>query len=289
MQSILGMAAFIFAVFCVLAADKVTGNAQPVENCIVIVGDSIPHGTAVFEVPGHGFPVIQTRPFSFFLHDVLQSIHALYVGVYDLSAPATALTGESPYAATPQYAMALTRSCRFVVIFPWLIELRSLNLDPERSYIDHLVELVGAFQAASPQSQIVVMNYYPVVTTTLGDTIYGGSVTQESVTLVNQMLSEACAGGVLAGVSCMDISGLFLDGSHVFTSLSQEQYVTAAYSPVNVEDTTMLELFWAEQPEGVILGDGVHLNAQGKAQLAEALVVFLYELDPGAFTLLQFE
>ena len=264
-------------------------NIESLDNCIMVIGDSVARGTAVFEVPGRGFPVIQTMPFSRFLDATLNEYGAYHIGVYDLSVAEASLAGALPYTTTPEYRFGLTQNCRFVVIFPWLNELSRLaNPDFSASTMGLLASFVNGFRQANLNSTIILINYYSVATSSLGNMIYEGSITADSIRIANEAINSACgANGMInaiGGVSCMDIASLYSGDEHVFTSLDRNSYAELEYTVLREEDVPLIDFYWQETPDGLIFGDGVHLNHIGKTLLADALANHLLILDETVFT-----
>ncbi|MEQ8671639.1 MAG: hypothetical protein RLP44_25555 [Aggregatilineales bacterium] len=269
-----------FCGFLLGKPDQIPLHAQETINnadCFMLVGDSIPGGSAVFEVPGQGFPVLQTPPFAEFFDIAVHDVGAYHLGIYDLSVEASSLTGTLPYTTTPAYQFALTNACRYVVIFPWLNELRGMVSESYITpYIGLVANFVSTFRQANAESIIVLMNYYPTATSLLGDRIYEGSVSPTTIQRANTALSVACAPdgliGLIENVYCMDISTLYSSDTHVSTTLDRTTYSDFGYSTVNEADSALIDIYWSENPEGLIFGDGVHLNETGKQILADALI-----------------
>lgn len=291
---------------CVLLVLVVSGHTlgqsesfAALERCITIVGDSTARGTAVVEVPGHGFPVIQTDPFAYALDDALREADALHIGIYDYSVEAVGLTGERVYSVTAEYDFALRSPCRYVVIFPWLNELPAAT-DPaarvaaQDATIAALSRLVIAFRSASPAAHIVLLSYYSVPVTSLGQTIYAERIQPDNIASMNQRLFTDCAPegalGMLGNLTCLDIDtplrAAFPDpvaGGYTLDALTQPAFEAAGYTPLDEAGVGMLAAYWGDNPDGAIRGDNVHLNAAGKAALAEALLAALMPGDVDTF------
>ncbi len=264
-------------------------QSNELEDCMLIIGDSVAYGSAVFEVPMQGFPVIQTPPFARFVDRALHDAGAYHLGVYDLSVEASSLTGTLPYTTTLEYVFALAQRCELVVIFPWLNELRTILDDNSTSrFISTITLFVNTFRQVNVDNTIVMMNYYPTMTSALGERIYEGSITNETVLRANLALADACSSagliGNIGGVVCMDIFSLFPDFSHVFTTLDRATFDVSGYRPVLPEQSNLLDIFWRENPNGVIRGDGVHLNDIGKQRLADALINMIMDYDATLLT-----
>ncbi|MEQ8677098.1 MAG: hypothetical protein RLP44_29640 [Aggregatilineales bacterium] len=263
-------------------------NAQEtkdaVGDCILIIGDSVAHGSAVFEVPGQGFPIIQTQPFAEFVDTALHDIGAYHLGVYDLSVEASSLTGTLPYTTTPEFRFAQTQNCQYIVILPWMNELRGMvNENFALPFTALLADFISSIRQENDTSQIVMMNYYPTATSELGDRIYESSISTTTIQQANTALATACApAGVLGEIdnlACMDIAPLYSRNEHVFTSIDRTTYFENQYSVLRGEGSELLEIYWRENPNGLIYGDGVHLNEIGKRIMAEALMQELLSLD----------
>src|SRR5690606_26500078 len=97
---------FFTLIFSCLLAMPVSAQSTELEDCILIIGDSIPAGHAVSEVPGFGFPVLVSEPFSRVLDRFYNEINITHIGIYNLAVGASSLspTSEIRYQDTMQYA-----------------------------------------------------------------------------------------------------------------------------------------------------------------------------------------
>jgi hypothetical protein len=66
-----------------------------------------------------------------------------------------------------------------------------------------------------------------------------------------------------------------LDNAHVVLGASREDVLNFIYEPIPPDVLPLFEVYWRDNPQGLVYGDGVHLNAFGKALLSEAILVFL--------------
>lgn len=282
---------FITAGYINTSINAQDATATPSQACIALIGDSMVEGSTVFEVPGQGFPVIETPSIAVYMEVALREIGNNQLAVYDFSVGASSLTGQVPYTALPEYHVAQAEACQFVVIFPWINDLRGMS-DPDfpESYVPTLAEFAGAFQTDT--NTVIVMTYYMPVPSSLAEMIYNGSITPENVTALNDAILADCApDGAFADVTCMDISELYTNedadvddtegideedaADYVMTTVDRTTYQQFGYRTARIDDADLLDTYWRDNPTGSINGDGVHLSENGKAILVEALLVFL--------------
>lgn len=268
-----------------------TAQEDSLEDCILIIGDSIPAGQAVSRVPGYGFPVIVSEPFSHVLDTYYNELGITHMGIYNLSVGASSLgTGSNVrYFDTPQFDFAITKRCQFVVIFPFINDLpNSTDTTAVNNHIQRLEQLIAALQSNSPQTQVLVLDYYRVVVTELGERVYGNTISPPVIGAMNQNLSAACTPTDLLGarrnVTCFHIEPYLLPLDDVLMrSITQTQFYAEGFYADDGQGQAWLTEFWGNNPNSPIDVDGVHLNSNGKRRLAIAVHNALQTINPSAF------
>lgn len=252
--------------------------------CISVVGDSMPYGDIVYMIPDRGFMTVQMKPFSAILTSQLAGRN---ITVVDRTAPATYISSNSqkPYMQTPAYQALLQDKCLFTVITPWINDLNLTRADSASVHVDDLVIFMSALNQANPNGKILLLGFYygqPAEFTSK----YATGYTSDNVNAFNQRLFEACAPGgriaVLGNVTCQPLQdALWAGGSGVFSGAMQRDMLLASlHGAVPPEAQPLLDDFWNSQPQGAIVGDGIHLSEQGKTVLAQFVISQLMAIDP---------
>ncbi|MEO1288862.1 MAG: hypothetical protein AAFV93_13935, partial [Chloroflexota bacterium] len=251
-----------------------------------LMGDSLPAGTFVANLPATGVTVLQGERISHLLDDALREADLLHYGIYDLSLGASSLTAPNsePYLQSREAVLGSALNCRFVVIFPFLNDLYIADDSDDgiATYGEAMQDLVTLIREGSPDSQIIVMDYYVTSLQGAGNMTYGEDVSALHVTFMNEAHGILC--DTDAQVTCLATNTLLLPiTEYVVGSISQADYGEAAYVVVNPNDQAMIDAFWASTPNNPILGDGLHFNPAGQARIVEALMTRFTELDPVQF------
>jgi ABC-type protease/lipase transport system fused ATPase/permease subunit len=63
-----------------------------------------------------------------------------------------------------------------------------------------------------------------------------------------------------------------MGGSHVIGPINRDTYNTLLIAPPPADQAALVNAYFSSNPSGQIIGDGVHLSASGKSQLAAYLV-----------------
>lgn len=259
----------------------------PVENCITLVGDSVPHGEVVYKIEGHAFVILRNTPLSIILQEHLRQNGLDYLTLHDRSANKAFLStlGWFPYFETPEYQALLEDSCRFTVIMPWMNDLSVERPNNASAYVDDLTALVTDLHQRSPETKIILLGYYYGQRADFVS-IYAPGHTSENITLFNEFIFEACQPegrlGQIPNVSCMETASLFTDlnNQHVVMGGTREDILSGLYEPIPEDVLPYFEVFWDQHPDGWIIGDGVHLSELGKNILADALIQYFLSLEP---------
>jgi hypothetical protein len=140
----------------------------------------------------------------------------------------------------------------------------------------------------NPYSHIVVLGYYYVDAKPFVEAYGMGWSAPERIDEYNRAFFSACsAGGTIGAIvdlTCMRVEYIFegLGNSHVVQQLNFTQY-TEELARGSIEDANyaaQFEVYWRENPQGLIIGDGVHLSQLGKNILVDALINQLLIINP---------
>ncbi len=249
-------------------------------QCVDVVGDSVAHGDAVFEIPQTGYAKAQLAPISAYMQYQYGQRGLKNVKVLNRSVSATGISaGNYPsYFGTVEYATLLQDKCRYVVIIPWINDLSS-GIDAGTAAGNHVAalgRLVQALVQADSGGKILVVNYYQGSAAPFALGSFASGFTPGNIAAFNQQIAAACAGGALAlgQVACVDsnaaLGGLGLAQVIGPTSLQDLQNGLAV--PLSPDEQNMVNFYFSAHPDGMLVGDGVHLSGVGKAALANYLV-----------------
>lgn len=258
-------------------------SGSAANDCVSIMGDSLPAGTFVAEVPQTGVTVLQSREVSHILHDAFQARDWLHIGIYDLSLAASALADANaePYLTSREFVLGQSLNCRAVVIFPFLNDLYAAqNGDSSATnYSIAMSSMIRDIRTNSPDSHIILMNFYLTTLQGAGEATYGDNVTANHVLAMNNTHQALCeADDAVNCLSLMSILNPIQD--YVVGAISQQDYQTLRFNLVNTGDQWMLDGYWQNTPNNVIYGDGLHLNPDGQVRIIATLMQYFTTIDP---------
>ena len=264
----------------------------PTQDCIAIVGDSIAYGIGVFEVPGHGFPVVRTTPLAEQMQTFLTEQNSS-ISVVDRSVTASFLTTPESlapiqvvYYETETFQQLLADQCRWTILTPWYNDLLVLERDdPAQAHVDEVINFVDQLHAANPGGWVLVLHYYygdPSAFTQGADV----ALQPENITAFNDALTDACAEtGVLAAleqVYCMETQPIFdplTDNAHLILRYGSNLFSKLDIIGIESGSRAMFDFYFRDNPNGTIRGDGIHLTPLGKRLLIDAVWAAIVDYD----------
>lgn len=255
-------------------------QSAPAESCISIVGDSIPHGSVVFLVPGHGFPALRTEPIAVTLQRQLSQRGLGNIEVHDRSVSAANLstTGKSPYQHFPEFSALLQDNCRFIVMSGWNNDLNVVRQTGAAAYIDDLYHFARLIKLVNPQTEILMLSHYWGEPQDFVEG-FGVGVTEANyqahlISFENECQAEGSLGR-LENVHCLMIPPIFnglTPDDFVVLQRSPENIDIMLYEPIPDAFAPLLEVYWRDNPGASLTGDGVHLSEFGKRLYSEAII-----------------
>ncbi|MCC7209994.1 MAG: hypothetical protein IT323_22010 [Anaerolineae bacterium] len=284
-----GQQGWVAAQFAQLAGDlsrvptESAGGDLEARPCISIVGDSVPYGEVIFELPQVGFIKVKMSPFTEYLTRQLTLASIFGFDVTDRSYPGVGISSpvHNSYYEAPVYPDLIADRCQFTVVLPWINDLSS-GLDPEYSANEHaqrMAELVRRVLANNPRGRILIANYYPGNPAPFSSNMAYG-FTPTAIAAFNAALAESCQGGELSQIPhvlCMDVNVPFaaMDNSYVVGPMSREQVAALQTRPLSKDEQDMLDYLARTDPDARLIGDGIHLSPIGKTVLASYIVNLL--------------
>jgi uncharacterized protein YraI len=255
--------------------------------CVAVVGDSVAHGGAVFEMPAVGYVRAPMAPVSRFIEQKFREAGDNEIKALDRSVSATGISsGNHPsYFGSPEYGALLNDRCKFTVVMPWINDLTS-GVDPVTSAANHaraLGTLVKELTGRNPYGRILILNYYQGAPTNFAILGFAAGFTPAGVATFNQQIGAACTGDTLGAfqqVACVDSGSAFgaMGLTYLVGQMSRQQLEVELIAPINAEEMALLNQFTSINPSGLLVGDGVHLSTAGKTVLAAYLVNIMRSL-----------
>lgn len=249
--------------------------AAAAPRCVSVVGDSVAQGDAVFEVPATGYVTVQMSPIGSYIAAHFRQRGFPSVQVFNRASPAVGISaGNHPsYFNTPEYAQLLNDRCDYTVIVPWINDLTGGSA---ANHVAALARLVDALARSNPDGEIFVLNYYQGMPAPFAMQTFAAGFTPDQVNAFNGQIGSACSQGGLAlpQVNCIDVNSAFVNagGAHVVGQMNRADFEANLTAPLSPDEGGMVNLFFAQNPAGLLLGDGVHLSSAGKNTLAGYLV-----------------
>lgn len=238
-------------------------------------------GGAVYEVPATGYVFAKTGPVASFVELEFRNLGNGTIRAFDRGGPNTGIssTNHPSYFDTQAYQGLIADHCRYTVIMPWVNDITPAIpgriAAPRHAAV--LVQLVARLAADNPPGRILVMDYYEPAVSQFALNTWAAGFTRENIDLYNREIQLSCEKGTfsrLPQVVCLHTQDAFLDlgKMHVIGPTSRAELYANLIAPISENATLWLQHFYAINPDGLILGDGVHLSRVGKISLASFLV-----------------
>src|SRR5260221_1655651 len=270
----------------VVTADEIA--RMPItNNCVNVVGDSIAHGDAIFEFPDVGYAFVQLEPLAPYIDRSLSAAGIADTKAIDRSVSGTGISfaSRSPYIQTKQYKAMIGDRCKFTIILPWVGDLSNSN-DPVQNVPAHATQLTNFVKELikrNPYGRVLILNYYPGAPTPFAVNSFAKGFTPAGITQFNNAIAAACSSGDLSKakqVTCVDSNIVLgsLGSSYVIGSITRQQLEADIQAPLDKNELDWLNAYTTAKPNGLLIGDGIHLNAAGKATMANYLVQIMQSL-----------
>jgi hypothetical protein len=250
---------------------------------VAIASDSNGYGHVTFQRPDTGeIAITYITPLAMPLAAHLDALGLDYLEVIDRSLSAGGLTiASSNYLESDQYFLLKRDHCKFIIITPFYPDV-AVNLSRPQDYLTNMNWLLDGLARNSPASRILVLNFYQTARAAFTADNSGRGLNAARINAFNDALAEACSPeGALARysqVTCLDIGPYFTDmgTDYILGQTSREAYEAALYRTTSY--TPILASYFAEHPDGMVIGDGIHLSLAGRDRLAERLAVLILDL-----------
>jgi lysophospholipase L1-like esterase len=243
-----------------------------------IASDSNGFGHVTFKVPEQPIPIITyLPPLAVPLRVHLDAAGLDWLEIADHSQSAAGLTvASSNYLEGGQLGLLRQARCMLNIITPFYPDV-AVGLSAPEDYIRNLTQVVRYLEDDIPEGHILVLNFYQTDRSDFTANNSGFGLTPERIEAFNAALAEACQPegrfGGAPQVTCVDIRPYFEsfdDTAYVLKETTRTEFEAALYR--STARTPQIQAYFEENPDGVIMGDGIHLSLAGRDALARQLV-----------------
>ncbi len=268
-----------------------TITPMPPKSCISLVGDSVTHGGITYEIPEVGYIVGLTHPLAEFVNNELANQGINDLTAYDRGASNTGINSynHGSYFKTLAYSNLLQDHCKFTVIMPWYNDITPGNEPQANAAPEHVRAIIGLVQtltSLNPQGWIIVMNYFQGNVAPFAANTWASGFTPDNRDLYNHQIQLSCDLGTLSKtpqVTCRNTDDAFvgMGTSYVISTIGRNELMNNLVAPLNDVQQGWVNDYFAQNPNGLLQGDGIHLSSSGKTALADYLIKVVKQLGDG--------
>ncbi|MCC7205697.1 MAG: hypothetical protein IT323_00225 [Anaerolineae bacterium] len=270
----------------VTPTDAVLAATNP---CVSVVGDSVTHGGVTYQIPGVGYIIALTEPLSTFINRELTQERVTGLEAIDRGASHTGISSlnHPSYFRTSAYTLLTNDRCRYTVIMPWLNDI-SPDLPADQAaprHVEAIEFLVQRLVERNPYGQILIFDYFHGATSQYALETWAWGFTPDNISIYNATMSASCESGLLSRIvqaHCYSVNPAFegMGVAHVISLTTRDELLNSLVTPLRPADRMWVDNYFAGNPDGRLLGDGVHLSELGKAALAQYAVNLIEALPP---------
>jgi len=251
--------------------------------CVGIASDSNGYGHVTFQIPDDRIVIAYVTPLWVFMQQALIDAGMIDLGVIDGSLSAGALTGidQTDYLRSVPYTTLLNAHCAVVTVGPFIPDVAAAKAIPY-DYIANLRQMVAELIHATPDGKILILSHYQTVRADFTVSNSGAGLTADRIAAFNAALFEACASrqslGGVPQVTCIDTAPFFADfgaagQSYVLGTTSKADYEASLFRRNGYSH--FIDDYWAQHPDGALIGDGIHLNRAGRIRFTRELAKYV--------------
>jgi hypothetical protein len=253
--------------------------------CVGIASDSNGYGHVTFQLgPDGDVGIVYIQPFWIILQDQLQAVGLGNLKVLDRSLSASGLTASEAtnYLKGIPYGNLIRDRCRFDIVGPFLPDVAAGQARPE-NYAYALQVLINGLIDKNPGGTIFVLKFYQTNRAEFTAPNSGRGLTPERINAFNDKLTAICSPngplGSLPQVICVDTQPVFdgMNTPYVLSLTTQDEYRALFHRPTGF--TPRIEAFFRDNPDGLLIGDGIHLNLAGRIRLMHYLAEWISRLS----------
>ncbi|NDJ36806.1 MAG: hypothetical protein GYB64_19300 [Chloroflexi bacterium] len=265
------------------APTSVPTEERTYNECVGIASDSNGFGHVTFQRPDTDqIAITYITPLAVPLRVHLEQVGLGYLEVIDESLSAAGLTVEtSNYLLSSPYFRLKQTDCLFYIITPFYPDV-AVGLSEPASYIENLDLMIHELQRNAPDATLILLYYYLTDRAEFTVSNSGFGLTPERIAAFNAAIAQACTNGYSLAdwqaVVCVDPQPFFTDmeSPYVLGRTDQQDFEASLYRTTTFTD--ILFDYFDQNPEGALIGDGIHLSLAGRDRLTEALADLILEL-----------
>jgi hypothetical protein len=150
-------------------------------------------------------------------------------------------------------------------------------------YTSQLPPLIGGLIQKNPHTTVFVLSHYQTARADFTATNNGFGMTVDRINAFNARLAQVCQPtgslGRIPQVICLDTQSFFagLGTSYLLTDIDKDQFKTLIYGPSGFRPK--VEQFFADHPDGHVIGDGIHLGLPGRIRLMHSLAQLISRMS----------
>jgi hypothetical protein len=279
------LAAIILSIGCFKTVVQASAAPAAPNPCVGIASDSNGYGHVTFQLgPDGDVGIVYVQPFWVILQDQLQAVGLGNLKALDRSLSASGLTASEAtnYLKSIPYGNLIRDRCRFNIVGPFLPDVAAGHAKPE-NYAYSLQVLISGLIERNPGGTIFVLKFYQTNRAEFTATNSGFGLTPERINAFNDKLTTMCSTdgslGSLPQVICVDTQPVFegMKTPYILSLTTQEDYRALFYRPTGF--TPRVEAFFRDNPDGQLIGDGIHLSLMGRIRLMQYLAEWISRLS----------
>jgi hypothetical protein len=259
----------------------------PPSKCVGIASDSNGFGQVTFQLPpapNGQVGIIFVRPLDVVLRPELDALGLNDLAVTNRSLTAGSLTASerTNYLRSSPFASLIADRCKFNIVGPFIPDVAANSATPEQ-YLAGMVPLVRGLLDKNPQAVIFVLSHYYTARADFTATNNGFGLTTDHIDAFNAKLMEECKPtgslGRIPQVICIDTQSFFSDMGplYLLTSATRDEFNALVYRPTGFRP--VVEQFFVEHPDGVLIGDGIHLSLAGRIRLMQRMAQIISRMS----------
>jgi hypothetical protein len=277
--------AIILSIGCISPAAHIRAAPAAPNPCVGIASDSNGYGHVTFQLgPDGDVGIVYVQPFWLILQDQLQAVGLGNLKALDRSLSASGLTASEAtnYLKSIPYGSLIRDRCRFDIVGPFLPDIAAGQAKPE-NYAYSLQMLINGLIDKNPGGTIFVLKFYQTNRAEFTATNSGFGLTPERINAFNAKLTAMCSPdgslGNLPQVICVDTQPVFegMETPYILSLTTQAEYRVLFYRTTGF--ASRIEAFFRENPNGQLIGDGIHLSLTGRIRLMQYLAEWISRLS----------
>jgi hypothetical protein len=273
-----------FALVLPTAAPPV--QAQDEAPCLAIASDSNGYGHVSFLVPTTlRAGIVYIKPLHVVLRDLLAELEPtsdlsnLEVRDRSLSAGGITQSGRTQYMGSVPYDKLLDDlridGCEHVLITPFIPDIAS-NAANAPYYVDMMEQFTENLFEANPDVTLLIYSHYITERARFTSNNSGRGLTPERLSAFMDVLAEACAPDGRLGrdprIVCIETQPILEGTDYLLQDTPRDEYLASLYPELYADFTIAIDEFFAANPDGALIGDGIHLNLEGRKRFMSDVI-----------------